>query len=81
MNNQPLDEEYAKKVAKVYYNKKPVCVALDGLNLVDDVGGVGGYIRFLRNIKQGSPEEKKELREWATSMGWSGSMPKVKSVL
>ncbi len=41
----------------------------------------GGFIDFLQNIKHGDPEERKELRDWATYMGWTGKLPKVESLL
>ena len=50
MNNHPLDYEYAKKVAKVFYDKRPTCASLDGMCVMDDVGGMGGFIDFLQNM-------------------------------
>ena len=49
--------------------------------VMDDVGGMGGYIDFLQNLKHGDPEERKELRDWATYMGWTGKLPKPESLL
>lgn len=33
--------------------EKPTCIAKDGLDVLDDVGGVGGYIRFLQKLHEG----------------------------
>ena len=68
-------------MATVFYKKKPTCVALDGMCVMDDVGGMGGYIDFLQNLMHGDPEERKELRDWATYMGWTGKLPKPESLL
>ncbi|WP_155831541.1 MULTISPECIES: IS1096 element passenger TnpR family protein [unclassified Butyrivibrio] len=80
MNNQPLDYEYAQKMAKVFYDKRPTCASLDGMCVMNDVGGMGGFIDFLQNLKHGDPDERKELRDWATYMGWTGKLPKVESL-
>ena len=52
-------------------NEKPVCVAKDGLNVMDDVGGIAGYCKFLNDIHFGDPCEAVELRYMATLKGWS----------
>lgn len=39
-------------IVAVYNKYKPVCLAADGLPVLDDVGGIPGYIRFLRGINQ-----------------------------
>lgn len=40
---------------KVQDNGGPVCIASDGGMLIDDVGGVYGYIDFLQKIKRSRP--------------------------
>ena len=47
----------------------PVCLAADGLPVLDDVGGIDGYIRFLRGINK----EKETLfwNEKGIAEGWS----------
>ncbi|HUM85506.1 MAG TPA: hypothetical protein PLN48_17375 [Lachnospiraceae bacterium] len=51
---------------------RPVCVAKDGMQLVEDVGGIHGYIEFLQKIYEGkSRKEREELRQWAESLGWT----------
>lgn len=40
------------EIVAVYNKYKPVCLAADGLPVLDDVGGISGYIRFLRGINQ-----------------------------
>ena len=66
------------KCREVY---RPVLIARDGEMLVDDVGGLGGFADFLEKIhpelkgmdpdeKEQARCEKKELLEWAKSLGW-----------
>lgn len=55
------------------YRRIPACVASDGLMLMDDVGGVEGYIDLLREIHEGTPEQKRQARDWAKNLwGWTG---------
>ena len=46
VSQQELDEAM-KAIRKTY---QPVCIAADGLYLVDDTVEISGYIRFLRAI-------------------------------
>ena len=61
--------------------EKPICIAWDGMSLVDDVGGVGGFCEFLETINGDNPEEKKSYKTWARSLGWTGRMPKPENML
>ena len=64
-----VDDETA---AKVIADRKPVCIAKDGLNVLDDCGNVHGYIDMLRTIHEDDRDEKQEMRDWARSQGWTG---------
>lgn len=66
------------KCREVY---RPVLIARDGEMLLDDVGGLHGFIDFLRKInpelegldreeKADARQEKKEYLTWAKSLGW-----------
>ncbi len=68
-NSQMVDDEIA---AKVIADRKPICIAKDGLNVLDDCGNVHGYIDILRTIHEGDKDEAREIREWARSQGWTG---------
>ena len=87
------DIDEAMKIIHETY--RPVCIAADGLPLVDDVGGVHGYVDFLRSIHpteekhywtgeempdNGPYEDKKSSLTWARSLGWKDTV-KVKSLL
>lgn len=56
----------------VCLNYRPCCIRKDGLNVLDDVGGIWGYRDFLVTIHEGSEEEQKEMCEWARYLGWTG---------
>jgi len=71
------DELDAARTA-VWKTYRPVCLASDGCNLVDDVGGLSGFVGFLEKLDgkvdkddDYAAEEQKNLRTWARSMGWS----------
>lgn len=56
----------------------------DGLNVMDDVGGLYGFQDFLRTINSKNPddaEEKEDLKSWAKGMGWTGRKVKAENIL
>ena len=68
-NNLIVDDEMA---ASVIATRKPICIAKDGLNVVDDCGHVSGYIEMLATIHEGEGEEAQWMKNWARSQGWTG---------
>lgn len=50
-------EQVDSAAETVCIENRPVCIAADGLPVLDDAGGLGGYIQFLRGINKG--------KEWA----------------
>lgn len=65
----------------VCQNYRPRCICKDGLNVLDDVGGMWGYRDFLVTIHEGSEEEQEEMREWARYLGWTGRNVSPKKML
>ena len=61
--------------------EKPVCVARDGINVMDDVGGVYSFCEFLERLHEGEPEEKEQLRQWVKMFDWTGRMTKPERIL
>lgn len=60
----------------------PYCLEADGLPVMDDVGGIYGYCRFLDSINdKNNIEEANELKEWASGQGWSERMTKAEKML
>ena len=76
-----VDEEEAEKISQVYLGAKPVCVYADGLNVLDDVGGIHGFADFLETINGDDYHEAKASREWAKWMGWTGRKTKPENIL
>lgn len=48
---------------------------------MDDVGGIHGYVDFLKTIHEAKPEERQSMKDWAKWMGWNGRMSKAENVL
>lgn len=77
----PIQGELRDQIATVVAKGRPVCIAADGLPVMDDVGGVYGYCEFLNTIHQAEPDEREENKNWARNMGWNGRMHKVENIL
>lgn len=69
-------------VSKVYLSHSPVCVEADGLPVLDDVGGIHGFVDFLITAHYSENEEERaEARDWARSLGWTGRASKPGNLL
>ena len=69
-----------------YHNQTlPLCINADGLPVFDDVGGVYGYIDFLKCIKEDIPsdlyKDKEETLSFTTKLGWTGRMSRPENLL
>lgn len=73
--------EFLNRLKEIQRKEKPVCIAWDGINLVDDVGGIHGFCSFLQEIHGNDPENKKLNKDWARSLGWTGKMSKPENIL
>ena len=60
-------EEIDEAIRTVYTKFCPVCLCADGLPVLDDVGGIDGYVRFLRGINR-----KAEREYWASVAAETG---------
>lgn len=81
MSDHLQDELLSKIIQTVEIKGKPICIFADGLPVMDDVGGVHGYIDFLMTSRLGNQEERDEIRDWASGMGWTGRMYKPENIL
>lgn len=59
-------------IKKVCTYARPVIIASDGYPLIDDVGGLKGYIEFLKEIENGN----EELNSWSSSKDWKKKIDK-----
>ena len=73
--------EELERIQNIMRKQRPVCIAWDGMNLVDDVGGIRGFCEFLETINGPDQEAKKFHKEWAKSLGWTGRMSKPENIL
>ena len=82
----PADKELSDLIFKqCIIDGNPICIAADGLPVMDDVGGVSGYCDFLKCIKTGEEggmyDDPEDSKDWARSMGWTGRMSKPENIL
>lgn len=78
IDNDELEE--AKDTVLVKH--KPVCLNKDGLSILDDVGGLGGFAELLGVIYEGdNNEERANARAWSKSQGWSARKTSIKMML
>jgi hypothetical protein len=60
----------------------PFCVGADGIQVMDDVGGISGFADFLRTIHEGTSKDIAESREWAENLWkWSENPVDTRSLL
>lgn len=78
---QKIDGEFLDKLREIQRKEKPICIVWDGMSLVDDVGGIGGFCEFLEAINGDDLKEKKSYKTWVRSLGWTGRMPKSENML
>jgi len=65
-------DELLDAEATVLTKHKPVCIHKDGVFVLDDVGGLHGFVSFLKEIYEGEDkEERSNYKAWAQSLGWS----------
>lgn len=80
-NNNQVGSPLCDQIAQVVVYRRPVCNGADGLNVMDDVGGIAGFSNFLATIYEGSADEMEECKSWGRTQGWSGRMQKPATIL
>lgn len=72
---------------EVLVKHRPICIDKDGIELLDDVGGIGGFCRMLKTIYEADiyndddMREREEMLSWAEMMGWTGRRISPKQTL
>lgn len=70
------------ELQNVIATHSPVCVASDGLPVVENVGGLNGYINLLIVLNRSHNEKEiTETLKWARSFGWTGRESKPQNIL
>lgn len=78
---------FADSLEEVLAKHRPICIDKDGIELVDDVGGIGGFCRMLRTVyeidiyNEEDMQEREEMLGWAEMMGWTGRRISPKQTL
>ena len=80
-DGKEVDEDLRSVLAYVDAKERPRCVASDGLYVLDDVAGIGGFHEMLKTLESGDLQEKKEMLTWARGLGWTGKMNKLENML
>ena len=75
------DAALTEKLKYVTEKLMPVCVHKDGINVVDDVGGLSGFCEFLEIINSGDKQAARESKKWASGLGWTGRNVKPENML
>ncbi|MBE5838891.1 IS1096 element passenger TnpR family protein [Butyrivibrio sp.] len=84
LSGKIVDDDLREKLQTVYLKTFPICVHADGINVMDDVGGVFRFKEFLEKINSTDPEdreEREELKYWAKGQGWTGRKIKPENML
>lgn len=69
---------FVDSLEEILAKHRPICIEKDGMELVDDVGGIGGFCRMLKTIYEADIRDEDEMEErdsmlgWAEMMGWTG---------
>ena len=80
-NGTEVDSELREILAHVDAKERPRCTVVDGLSVLDDVGGLGGFQDMLETLAGNDAEEKASMREWARGQGWTGRISKPENFL
>lgn len=66
---------------EVATEEKPLCIAADGLDVLENIGGVPGFCKFLTALNGNASRNQSSAREIARTYGWTGKNRKVSSIL
>lgn len=80
-NDSELTESDPAKLDEIIDKGAPVCIYADGMNLVDDVGGINGFYEMLQTLAGNDEQEKREMKIWSKGQGWTGRISKPEKIL
>lgn len=68
-------------VHRVSKDKAPVCIACDGVKVLDNIGGLEGFCEFLRDYNSDEPASLANAKVWAEEDKWKDRVPNPKTLL
>lgn len=84
---EDVEDNLVDSLDEIIAKHRPICIEKDGIELVDDVGGIGGFCGMLKTIYEADiyddedVEERDSMLEWAETMGWTGRRISPKQTL
>lgn len=69
-----------EKLNSVHTLGRPLCIAADGVRVMEHSGNVAGYLNVLRSLKH-KDACYQENREWVDNLGWTGRKIKPANLL
>lgn len=73
-----METENHPEVAAV---EKPLCIAADGLDVLENIGGVPGFCKFLTALNGTNSRIQSSAQEIARTYGWTGKNRKVSNIV
>ena len=75
------DSLEAENHPEVAAEEKPFCIAADGLDVLENIGGVPGYCKFLTDLNGNTSRIQSSAQEIARTYGWTGKNRKVSGIV
>lgn len=80
MQDLPLSDKEIEWILRASRKHTVKCLAVDGIGLLDDVGGVFGYLELLELAAHPDEDEDGKV-EWAESWGWKCRVPAASTLM
>ena len=80
MQDLPLSDKEIELILRASRKHTVKCLAVDGIGLLDDVGGVFGYLELLERAAHPDEDEEDKV-EWAESWGWKCRVPAASTLM
>lgn len=75
------DSPEAENHPEVAALERPLCIAADGLDVLENIGGVPGFCKFLTDLNNNTSRIQSSAQEIARTYGWTGKNRKVSSIV
>lgn len=75
------DSPEAENHPEIASTEKPLCIAADGLDVLENIGGIPGYCQFLCNLRSSKEHTRASAQEHALIYGWTGKHRNVSSIV